>query len=145
MSKLADFFKGSDTTLGTFYPTHYLVAVVRNPDVAREVLEKLRYAGFTDHDAIAAEGSEIVELMKAESGLGSFFMQVLSRFFATEQIFADHDLQHAREGAGFIAVHCVSEHLKHEAWSIIAEAGPFDARYYGSGSIEHLAGDLKTD
>ena len=72
-------------------------------------------------------------------------MEGISRFFATEQVFADHDLEDARRGAGILAVRCPTDNLKNVAWSLIEPEGPLDARYYSRLGIEHLAGDFKTD
>ena len=89
MSVLADFFKGSDTKLGVFYPNHYLVAVFRDPEKADAAVQKLLHAGFERSDAIATDGSAVIELDKEETGLTTFVMQAMSRFFATEQLFTD--------------------------------------------------------
>ncbi len=145
MSLLKDFFKGSDTRMGVFYPCHYLVAVFRDPRVAAHAVEKLWNAGFQHSDAIAVEGKDVIELDKEEKGLGGFVMQAASRFFATEQKYTDHDLKLAREGAGFLAVHCPSEDLKKTAWGIVKKQDPYDARYYATGGVVHLAGDPDTD
>jgi hypothetical protein len=145
MSVLANFFKGSDTRMGVFYPCHYLVAVFRDPAVASHTAQKLWNAGFERDDAIAVDGQDVIELDKEEKGLGAFVMQAVSRFLATEQKYTDHDLELAEKGAGFLAVYCPTDDRKHAAWRIVKGEDPFDARYYASGAVEHLAGDPKTD
>ncbi len=145
MSVLAEFFKGADTKMGVFYPTHYLLAVFRDPAVAGHVAQKLWNAGFEHSEAIAVEGKDWIELDKEEKGLGGFVMQAISRFLATEQKYTDHDLELARKGAGFLAAHCPTDDLKNRAWGIVKREDPFDARYYTAGGVEHLAGDPKTD
>ena len=145
MAALAEFFKGSETTLGTFYPNHCLVAVFLNSETAQHVVSKLNFAGFGPGEAIAADGREVIELDSEDTGLAGFLMQLLSRFFATEQKFADHDLYHARHGAGFVAVRCRDENRKDQAWNIVRARSPLDARFYGLAGIEHLAGDPQTD
>jgi len=102
-------------------------------------------AGFASDEVIATDGAEVLRLAQEETGLGSVLMQSLSRFFATEQVYTDHDVEHARHGAGFLAVHCPTELTKAEAWRLIQPEDPVDARYYGSDGIDHLAGDFKTD
>jgi len=145
MNILVDFFKTSATKLGVFYPTHYLVAVFRDLQGAESALHKLSSAGFAPTDAIAADGKAVLEFDEQETNLAGFVMQALSRFFSTEQLFTDHDLAAARQGAGILAVHCPTKELKTAAWSVIEPEGPLDARYYSHGGIEHLAGDFKTD
>ena len=145
MNKLVDFFKTSGTKLGVFYPTHYMIAVFRNPAAAEFAVHKLWDAGFSPSDAIATDGKTALEFDEEETNLAGFVMQAISRFFATEQVFADHDLDDARQGAGFLAVHCPTDELKDTAWSLIQPEGPLDARYYAALGIEHLAGDFKTN
>jgi hypothetical protein len=144
MNKLVDYFGRSVERLGAFYPTHCLIAVFRNPAGAEFALNKLLSAGFAPSDAIAADGKAVLEFDKVEMDLARFIMQAISRFFATEQVFADHDLEDARHGAGFLAVRCPTDDLKNAAWSLIEPEGPLDARYYSALGIEHLAGDFKT-
>jgi hypothetical protein len=145
MSALTDFFHGSETRLGVFYPSHYLVAIFPNPQLAAQAVSKLRQAGFPQSEAIATDGQAVVDLDHEDSGLASYVMQAVSRLIGTEQMFTDHDLDHARHGAGFVAVHCETEQSKNSAWKVLQAEKPLDARYYAAGGIEHLAGDFKTD
>ena len=145
MNKLVDYFGTSVERLGAFYPTHCLIAVFRNPADAESALHKLLNAGFAPSDVIAADGKAVLEFDKEETDLARFIMQAISRFFATEQVFADHDLEDARQGAGFLAVRCPTDELKNAAWRLVEPEGPLDARYYSRIGIEHLAGDFKTN
>ena len=145
MSKLGEYFKRSGTKLGVFYPTHHLIAVFRSPAGAESALEKVLNGGFAPSDAIATDGKAVLEADEAETDLADFVMRAISRFFSTEQLFADLDLKDAREGAGFLAVRCPTDELKDTAWSLIEPEEPLDARYYSAIGIEHLAGDFKTD
>jgi hypothetical protein len=145
MNKLMDYFGTSVERLGAFYPTHYLVAVFRDPAGAEFALNKLLSGGFAPADTIAADGKAVLEFDRDEKDLARFILQAISRFFATEQVFADHDLEDARHGAGFLAVRCPTDDLKNAAWSLIEPEGPLDARYYSRLGIEHLAGDFKTN
>jgi hypothetical protein len=72
-------------------------------------------------------------------------MQALSRFFATEQRTHDADLDRAQHGAGFVAVHCMTEETMQQAWTMLQPEIPLAARYYSSAGIEHLAGDFTTN
>jgi hypothetical protein len=145
MNALADFFQGSDTTLGVFYPRHCLVAVFPREQDARTAVDRLRAAGFSSDQMIAASGRDAIALGQDEAGLGGLIMQALSRFFKTEQYYADRDLDKARDGAGFLIVRCPEAAKKQEAWGIIQPLNPSAARYYDIGGVEHLAGDPDTD
>ena len=145
MSTLKGFFKESDTQLGVFYPKHYLIAVFPNLKIAQQAMAKLRLAGFAEDEAIAVAGADVLELTKEESGPGSFLMQAVSRFFATEQVSHDSDVYLAERGAAFVAVHCPAAKAKDQAWELIEAQGPLAARYYANDGIEHLAGDFDTN
>ena len=145
MSLLTGFFKESDTQLGVFYPKHYLIAVFRDSRAAQQAVRGLWAAGFAHDEAIAVDGQEFVDLAKEETGPGNFVMQALSRFFATEQKTHDSDLERAQHGAGFVAVHCVTDDSKRQAWEMLQPQGPLAARYYSAAGIEHLAGDFTTN
>ncbi len=145
MNKLEEYFGRSVERLGAFYPTHCLVAVFRDPAGAEFTLHKLLSAGFAPADVIAADGNAVLEFDKDETDLARFIMQAISRFFATEQVFADRDLEDARHGAGFLAVRCPTDELKNAAWSLVERERPLDARYYSRLAVEHLAGDFKTN
>ena len=64
MSTLMEFFQGADSSLGLFYPNHYIVAVFPSPDVAEHAARKLRNAGFEDSQAIATDGNAIIDLLR---------------------------------------------------------------------------------
>ncbi len=145
MSTLKEFFKESDTQLGVFYPKHYLIAVFRHFRTAQRAVAMVRLAGFAEDEAIAVAGADVLELTKEESGPGSFLMQAVSRFFATEQVSHDSDLHLAARGAAFVAVHCPLAKTKDEAWKLLETEGPLAARYYANDGIDHLAGDFTTN
>src|SRR5258708_4230427 len=115
MSELAKLFKESVTQLGVFYPKHYLLAAFCDLPVAQLACRKLRDAGCAEEDAFVVSGRQLIEIENDEMGVGTFLMQALSRFFATEQICTDEDLEKARHGAAFVAAYCPKEQTKAEA------------------------------
>ena len=141
MSQLATFFKGSDTELGVFYPTHYILATFRTLDLAKEAALKLRNAGFDREEYMAVPGRDFVQLIEEEKTVGGMIMTELSRFIDTEANYSDRDKRDAEHGAGILAVYCPDEHSKNLAWSQIAPVGPIRARYYLTGAVEHLKGE----
>ena len=144
-STLATFFKGSDTQFGIFYPTDYLVAIFPDIAMARRAEHALGFGGFLDEDVITVPGEEVVRFAEEHlqnSSLWGMLMQQASRMFATEEVYADHDLKLAREGAAFLAAYCPSEKRKDEAWEFIEPFGPVKARHYALGCVEHLLGEL---
>jgi hypothetical protein len=145
MSVQASFFKESHTSLGVFYPIHYIVAVFDTLAAAHRAEKNLRNAGFRDEDLFVATGPEFIEFEKRETGVAGAIMQGISRFFKTEQLSTDHNLALAERYAAFIFVHCPHEKSKNKAWDIIHEELPLVAHYYERFSVDQLAGEFSTD
>ena len=142
---LTDFFRESDFALGVFYPRHCITAVFGAVSSAERAAGALRRAEFEAGSIIVASGRDVIEFDRDHLTVLSAMMRAVSRFFKTEQSFNDHNLEHARHGAGFLIVRCADENEKAKAWQIVQNQNPLDARYYGVVAIEHLAGDSDTD
>jgi hypothetical protein len=144
MSRLSSFFKDADTELGIFYPKHYLLAAFPNLADAERAQAGLGHAGRVDEDAISVSGDEVVHFAEdhlLHDGLWGVLMTELSRTLGTEAAYADRDLEAARKGAAFLAVHCPTDEAKTAVWKTIEPTHPLVARYYAAGGIEHLAGE----
>jgi hypothetical protein len=145
MSVLAEFFHGSDTHFGLFYPTGYIFAIYPGFEHAEQARQKLVLSGLRPEQAIAVSGEDVVhftEEHKYRDGLWGMLMRELSRILATEALYADHDLSMAKHGSGFLAINCHSEHAKERVWSRLEKTEPVVARYYANGGIEHLKGEV---
>lgn len=145
MSRLSIFFKDADTAFGVFYPKHYLLALFPNFARADEAKDQLNRSGRVDEDVISVSGEEVVQFAEehlSKDGLWGLLMTELSRVIGTEAGYADSDLAAAKNGAGFVAVHCPTEAIKTEAWKVLEPMHPLVARYYSSGGIEHMVGEL---
>ncbi len=97
MSQLAAFFKGSDTRLGVFYPEHSLIAIFSNFERARSAKANLSRAGFSDDEALAVSGSDLVDLIHEESakaGLFGYVMREFSRFHLWDEAEREKNPQH---------------------------------------------------
>ena len=144
-SALTTFFKGSDTKFGIFYPTDYLVAVFPDMASAQQAAKALGFGGFLEEDVTAVPGDEVTRFANdhlKNSSLWGMLMQQLSRMFATEEVYTDHDLKLAADGGAFLAAYCPNEKRKHEAWALIEPCGPLVARHYALTGVEHFKGEL---
>jgi hypothetical protein len=145
MSRLTTFFRGADTAFGVFYPINHVLAVFQNFADANGAKAELHRAGHVEEDVIAATGEEVVEFAEEhlyKDGLWGLLMTELSRTFGTEAAYADNDLAAAKRGEAFVAVRCPTEKVKAEAWRVLESRRPLVARYYSSGGIEHMAGEI---
>lgn len=72
MTTLTHFFKESESSLGVFYPKHYIIATFPTFDETQRAAQALRKAGFSDDEVLAVPGSEILkyfEEFRANSGM----------------------------------------------------------------------------
>jgi hypothetical protein len=143
MSRLATFFKGADIASGAFHPKEYLIARFSTLEEAESAKTELNGTGHSH--VIAVPGEEVVAFAQEnshEEGFLGMALTQLSRAFGTEAEYGDKDLESAKNGDAFLAVHCPDENTKTQAWSVLQSKHPLVARYYSSGGIEHLVGEI---
>lgn len=141
MTTLTNFFKESDSSLGVFYPKHYIIGTFPTLEKTREAAQALHRAGFSDDEVLAAPGSEVFLYFaefRANAGLWSSAMTALSRAFGTEQVFADDDVAFARSGAGFLAVHSPDDATTARVRALVSPFEPRALHWYQSGGIQCL-------
>lgn len=112
MGDFSTFFKESDISVGVFYPKHYIIATFPKYTAAKNACQALRNAGFREDEAMVGTGRDFLEFFKhfrEDAGLWGSMMRPVSRFFGTEASFADRDVQNAEDGAGFVAVHSLTD------------------------------------
>jgi hypothetical protein len=139
MTTLTNFFKESDSTLGVFYPKHYIIATFPTFAKTEEASQALRRAGFGEDEVLAIPASEILkffEEFRANSGLWASVMTMLSRAFGTEQVFADDDVQRAQAGAGFLAIYSPDEAVASRIQALVMPFAPRAMQWYESGGIQ---------
>ncbi len=142
MGNLLTFFKESDTSLfGVFYPKHYIIATFPRYSVAKDAYQSLRNAGFREDEAMVATDREVLAFFKnfrEDAGLWGIAMRPISRFFATEAPFADHDIEHAKEGSGFLAVHSLTDQQTQTITELMSPFAPSSMEWYLTGGIRTL-------
>jgi hypothetical protein len=138
-------FKGSDTKFGIFYPTGYLVVVFPHMPAALQAQKALGFHGYIDEDVVIMTGGEVIRFAEENlkhKGPGGLLMQQLSRMFATEEVYTDHDLELAEKGAAFLAVYCPHAERRRPTWELIEPFGPIVGRHYALDGVEHFKGEL---
>ena len=141
MTALTTFFKTSETSLGVFYPTGYIIAIFPTFTASEKAAQALRGSGFSEDEVMALPATEILkffEEFRYRAGLWSGVMTMLSRAFGTEQVFADNDVEHARAGAGFLAVYAPLETDKSRVQALVTPFEPVAMHWYESGGVESL-------
>jgi len=138
-TELYRFFHGSATTLGVFYPTHYIFASFPSLENAQTATKALDKAGFTE--CVTASSAETFRFMKeirSEVGIWGILMASISRFFGTEEVFADIDLAKIEEGAAFLAVYCRREEHADRIRDVVMPFEPIAMQLYLPGGIRSL-------
>jgi hypothetical protein len=138
-SELYRFFQGSATTLGVFYPTHYIFASFPSLQNARDAAKTLQAAGHVE--TVAATSAETFRFMaeiQSEAGLWGAIMASISRFFGTEEVFADIALAKVEEGAAFLAVYCRREEHAERIRDLAMRFEPTAMQLYLPGGIRSL-------
>jgi len=138
-SELYQFFHGPATSLGVFYPTHYIFASFPSLQNATNAANALQAAGFQESVATSAsETFRFMNEMRSEAGIVGSLMASLSRFLGTEEVFTDIDLAKAREGAAFLAVYCPREEQAYIIRDLVAPFEPFAMQLYLPSGIQSL-------
>src|SRR5689334_10741661 len=136
MSNLAHFFKEQPTKLGVFYPTNYAIISFRSYAVAEEVERALVAQGWPEKSVRFVSPKEFLEFLdELDSTVTGMVMTAISRMADTEGANALLDAQRAKEGAGFVAVHCPTEKDAQDVLAFVRPYEPMSMDYYLPGGV----------
>ena len=141
MTTLTNFFKKTDSSLGVFYPKHYIIATFPTFDKTKQAASALRRSGFSESEVLAVRGDQILRFFEEfheHAGLWSGVMTMLSRAFGTEQLFVDDDVENARAGAGFLAVYSPEASEASHIRALLEKFDPRAMHWYEAGGIQSL-------
>ena len=141
MSAFTTFFKESEASMGVFYPKHYIIATFHEFSSAKDAYKALRKVGYSDDDVMAATGQEMLDYfthLGKEAGLVGAAMRPVSRFFGTEGLFSEHDIQLAKRGSGFLAVHSLTDQETKKIAETVKPFAPSSMEWYLAGGIQSL-------
>lgn len=135
-----DFFKEGGTSLGTFYPTHYIVAGYHNLADAKAAAAACQEDGFSDEDVRVFDGRYAIEQLEAREGANWLqkIEQQLVEFAGTEQGYVREDAELARSGGAFLFVYAPDDESLARARRVLARHGPAYARRYLNIAIEEI-------
>lgn len=135
-----EFFKEGDTSLGTFYPTHYIVAGYHSLADAKAAAAAFQKDGFPDEDVRAVDGSFVMQRMedREDANWLQKMQQQLVEFAGTEQGYVREDAELARSGGAFVFVYAPDDESRDRANRVFAQHGPAYARRYLNIAIEEI-------
>ncbi len=126
------------TALGTYYPRHYVVAVVNDPAAATKALAALQDAGFGDAVAEICPGPEFIKNWGDFVAHRGPLARIANLFPAEERDAVEEYLAEAENGASFVTVHVTSTADRNRARDLLKSHWGYDMRYYGDRTITDL-------
>jgi hypothetical protein len=138
MTDPQEFFKEGDTSLGTFYPKHYIVAGYHNLADAEAAAKACLKNDFAEKDVRTFDGHFVLEQMEAREGANWLerLQQQLAEFAGTETGYVQEDAELARSGGAFLFVYAPDDDDVDRARRVFAQHGPAYARRYLAIAIE---------
>jgi len=135
-----DFFKKSETSMGVFYPLHYIVAGYDNLDAAQAAEDAFRESGVDAEDVRAAPGEFVAEQLESRSDRNAMdkLNNELVKIFGTEKGYTTEDKQHASDGGAFLFVYAPNDEDAANAKTVFAKNPPVFARRYLRIAIEQI-------
>jgi hypothetical protein len=127
------------TALGTYYPRHYLVAVVDDPARAMEAMTALKGAGFAETVVELCPGPDFLKNYRDFEGHRSLLERAAGVFPSEEQSAVEEYLAEAERGASFVTVHVPEREERDRARDILHAHDGHAMRYYGEHTITDVS------
>ena len=145
MEQQWDFFKKSETSMGVFYPMHYIVAGYNNMGEAQAAEAAFREAGVAADDVRAAPGEFVARQLESrdDRNLWDKFENEVVKFAGTEKGYTTEDKQHAADGGAFLFVYAPDDADAANAKAVFAKNPPVFARRYLRVAIEQIVRNPK--
>lgn len=135
-----EFFKEGDTSMGVFYPMHYIVAAFDSEERARSIQSRFLESGFDAEDVAVADGRYVVDKLESteDSGLLDRAKQTVVRAVGTELGYLDDDRKIADRGGAFLFVYAPDAETLERATEVLRFAHPILARRYHGAGIHRI-------
>lgn len=136
-----DFFKESDTSMGVFYPLHYVLAAFDNAVRANEIRQVFLDSGFAEDDVAVVDGPFLVDRLESTEGsnLAEKAGQQIVRAVGTEFGYIDDDRKTAERGGVFLFVYTPDQESTDSAIEVLKFAHPIYARRYNLAGIHRIS------
>jgi hypothetical protein len=134
------FTQASHSPFSIFYPTHYIVAIFRSYVVAQDALDALRAEGYQE-ESLMLSGNEFISFSDEIHQHASLWGQLVSRFsriIGSEELLLDIDLQNARLGGTFLAIHSPNSATTKQIREIVEPFWPVSMHHYSPLAVERI-------
>lgn len=135
-----NFFKESDTSMGVFYPLHYVLAAFDCETRAQEVGQHFLDAGFGADDVTAVSGGFLVKQLESTDGSSMLerIGQDMVRGVGTEFGYLDDDRKTADRGGGFLFVYAPDDEVTSRITTLLKRNHPIYARRYNKLGVHRI-------
>ena len=113
---------------GTFYPTHYLIAIVTDQAQADHTTAALQHAGFAEVDVFTSQ--EMLDRYQARMDSRTLPQRVGALFSSDEKLFQQDYLEQMRAGKLMLTVHVSDATQVRQVQHVLAEQQVSMMRYY---------------
>ena len=145
MEQQWDFFKKSETSLGVFYPLHYIVAGYDSLEEAEAAEAAFRESGVAVDAVRSATGEFVAQQLESrdDRNLWNKLENEVVKFAGTEKGDTTEDKQHAGDGGAFLFVYAPNDEDAANAKRVFARNPPVFARRYLRIAIEQIVRNPK--
>ncbi|MGH8145656.1 MAG: hypothetical protein ACREPY_04930 [Rhodanobacteraceae bacterium] len=135
-----EFLKKSDTSLGQFYPLHYIVAGYGDMEAAHAAESAFRDAGTSRDDVRAMDGEFVAGQLESQDdeSVVERAETSLVKFMGTEMGYLSEDKNHALNGGAFLFVYAPDDDSVAHARQVFEHHAPVYARRYLRIAIERI-------
>lgn len=135
-----DFFKESDTSLGVFYPLHYVLAAFDNEARAQEACSAFMDSGYAEEDVTSVTGSFLVRQLEGTKGsnLDERVGQSIINGAGTKFGYIQDDRKTANRGGAFLFVYAPDEKTTADITGRLKRMHPIYARRYNKLGVHRL-------
>lgn len=140
------FFKQSDTSFGTFYPKHYIVAGYPSLEDAQAAERAFTESGISADDVRAASGDFVISQLEAhrEANWLQRAEAHIAEFAGTETEFLENDADLARRGGAFLFLFAPDSARVAHARGVFSQHRPTYARRYLHIAIEQIVQPVRS-
>lgn len=139
------FLKDGDTSLGQFYPLHYIVAGYGDMEAARAAESAFREEGKPLEDVHAVDGTFVASRLESreDENVLEQAEAKLVKFMGTEMGYLREDKNHALAGGAFLFVYAPDDDSVAHARRVFERHPPVYARRYLRIAIENIVENPK--
>lgn len=140
MEQQWNFFKKSETSMGVFYPLHYIIAGYDSMEEAEAAEAAFRESGVAPDDVRAATGEFVARQLESrdDRNLWNKIENAVVKHVGTEKGYTTEDKMHADDGGAFLFVYAPEDEDATNARKVFEKQPPVFARRYLRIAIEQI-------